>query len=216
MDRLMRALMYNRVLNPNPEIPTVVKECMEQGIDATMYDPKYETTPLFLALDELHEPEIIRLLIKNGYDMAQKTLYYDTVYDRENMTTITLNRYNSIENIILRNYYLTINSYELDDKLIEEYKKQPNYVPPCNTKASVIVYKKTGLEKKELSPDEILSDDDSTYAEGCEPPTEEEIQEFRTYYSKFIQTRVKQYCELFNINIEALIEKGEVYPDDFS
>jgi hypothetical protein len=213
----MRALMYNNdKITPRPEIRTIVKESLEQGIDATTYLPKYKTTPLFLALDEFHEPEIIRSLIKNGYDMTQKTPYYDTIHDNEYHLMVTLNRYKSIENIILRNYYLTNNSYELDDKIIEEYKKQSNYIPPCNTKASVTVYKKTGLEKKEIPPDEDLSDDESTYAEGCEPPTEEDIQEFRTYYTKFIQTRVKQYCELFNINIDSLIEKGEVYPDDFS
>jgi hypothetical protein len=209
--------MYNNdKITPRPEIRTIVKESLEQGIDATTYLPKYETTPLFLALDEFHEPEVIQLLIKNGYDMTQKTPYYDTIHDTEHHVMVTLNRYKSIENIILRNYYITNNSYELDDKLIEEYKKQPNYVPLYNTKASVTVYKKTGLETKKTIVDEDISDDDSTYAEGCEPPTEEEIQEFRTYYSKFIQTRVKQYCELFNINIEALIERGEVYPYDFS
>lgn len=215
MERLMKALMYNNnKISPRPEIRTIVEESLNQGINTTAYLAKYETTPLFLALDEFHEPEIIKLLIKNGYDMTQKTTYYDTVYDNENMKTITLNRYKSIENNILRNYYLTNNSYELDDKIIEKYKKQPNYIPPCKTKGGVIVYKKKGLEKKELLQDEELSDDESTYAEGCEPPTEEEIQEFRTYYSKIILDRVKQYCELFNINIDSLIEKGEEYPDD--
>jgi hypothetical protein len=181
-----------------------------------MYVPKYNTTPLFLALDELHEPEIIRLLIKNGYDMAQKTPYYDTIYDSENMSTITLNRYNSIENIILRQYYSLNNDYELDNKLIQQYKTQPNYTPSCNIKASVTVYKKTELETKGLPPDEDISDDESLYAEGCEPPPEEEIIKHNNHMINIMKERLYKYCELFNINIITLIEKGEVYPDDVS
>ena len=73
-----------------------------------------------------------------------------------------------------------------------------------------------GLEIKHIS-EEILSDDDeSIYAEGCEPPTEEEIELSRAHYTKFIQTRLNKYCEIFNININALIERGEIYPDDLS
>jgi hypothetical protein len=209
--------MYNnKILNPRPEIRTTVEECMEQGIDVMTYLPKYETTPLFLALDEFHEPEIIQLLIKNGYDMTQKTPYYDTVHDNEYRTFVSVNRYKSIENIILRHYYFTNNSDELDDKLLEKYKKQPNYKPPRIIGASAIVYKKTDLERKPISEEDLSDDDDSTYAEGCESLTEEEVELSRAQYTKFIQARVKQYYELFNINIDALIEKGEVYPDDLT
>jgi hypothetical protein len=210
----MRVLMYNNeILNPRPEIRTTVEECMEQGIDIMTYLPKYRSTPLFLALDELHEPEIIQLLIKNGHDIAKKTPYYDTVYDSENMSHITINRYNSIENIILRHYYLLNNDYNLDNKIIEKYKQQPNYEPPCIIRASTIVYKKTHLEKKPRI-DEDSSDDESLYAEGCEPKSEEEIIKHNNYMITNMKGRVYKYCEIFNINIDALIEKGEVYPDD--
>lgn len=205
----MRVLMYNNdKINPRPEIIEVVKECMAQGIDATIYLPKYETTPLFLALDEFHEPEIIHLLIKNGYDMAQKTPYYDTVHDNKYRTFISVNRYKSIENIILRNYYFTNNSDELDNKLLEKYKQQQNYKPP-----RIIRY---DIKNPPIGEEDHSDDDDSTYAEGCGPSTEEEIELSRAHYTKFIQTRIKQYYEIFNINIDALIEKGEIYPDDLS
>ena len=207
--------MYNNdKINPRPEIIEVVKECMAQGINPMAYDPKYETTPLFLALEEFHEPEIIKLLIRDGYDMTQKIPYYDRIHTYSSNETV--NRYKSIENIILRHHYLIINSDELDDKIIEKYKQQPNYKPPRIIGASAIVYKKTGLERKPISEEDLSDDDDTTYAEGCGPSTEEEIELSRTHYTKFIQARIKQYCEIFNINMDALIEKGEEYPDNLS
>jgi hypothetical protein len=196
----------------------IIKGLILEGANPCEYNSELEGNVLFWALERLYSSEIINELIKNGYERNQKIVYYETIPELLGPNYIRVKRLKTIENIILIHYHVIFNDPFIDMRIIERHKKKPSYKSDVSISKPKIIGPK--LPKNPIIPPDItIISDSSEYFDlddtiPNKPLTDEEFIEHRKINCEKIKIKIDQYCDLFSINLQELVKRGEEYPDD--
>lgn len=166
--------------------------------------------PLYKAIEACIDPELIKLLKSFGYDINYKVKQWEKIYNFTIRKCVYVNRYYSIPNCILRAYYSLTNNYclikELEKRWNECQKGNPDFQHFQRRANRKDIYeelcrKRYALEtEKDYTKDELFA-----------------IEREKRYQAKKHETElnyIKEYCNIFNIDLNELIQKGEELPED--
>lgn len=205
-----------------------VKELLAQGADVDSPNKYYQGTPLLYAISCLHSPEIIRMLQTHSSNPDPSVLTRDYV-EGANNECFMITRITNIHNTLLILHHMITNDFSIDIKLVDLYKQRTNYVPYVHpTQLAGFLDKKGTVIKKKRDTvivNEFMSEseqDDSDETHTSDEREMEEIQKNTPVYlpreivTQFMEIRLKEYCSFFNLNLDTIISRGEIYPDDFT
>lgn len=180
-----------------------VREYLECGADIHKKCSAQYESPLFMALKHLHSSSVIYELIKNGYDTTHSLPYIDYVWDDEMNREHVIPRYYTIHNCLVLMDRLIKNDDTINCVLIRKYKAQ------MGLNNDNIFYYQTKTHSRNLKC-EPESSDDEIYEEELHP-----IRDNKSVL-QFMNTRLNEYCTLFTIDRNTLLELEEVIPDDLT
>ena len=201
-----------------------VQVLLAQGADVDMPSQNYQGTPFLNAIEYLHSPEIIQLLWSYSSNPNHFVLTRDYVEGVGN-ECFTITRIKNIHNILLTKHHILTNDFSIDIKLVEMYKKLTNYVPYIHP---VHLGDKKGTIVKKKSSDTIISEESndsegegSDATDSSDDYAEEILRTSQVYPPRelilqFMEIRLKEYCSMFNLSLNEIINRGEIYPDDLT
>ena len=194
-----------------------VKELLAQGANVDTPNKYYQGTPILYAISYLHSPEIICILQTHSSNPNHSVPNRDYV-EGANNECFMITRINNIHNILLTLHHMIINDFSNDIKLVELYKQRINYIPRVHPAQLAGLVDKKGhiIPVEEYSSESDHDDSDET------DTSEEKIQQNQHEYPSrdvtidFMKKRLDEYCSMFNLNLNEIIDRGEIYPDDFT